>query len=44
MVAAAKARGLAPQYLEVPGATHLTVVALIEPKVFAFFDEHPRKN
>jgi poly(3-hydroxybutyrate) depolymerase len=44
MVAAAKEHGLDPQYLEVPGATHLTIVALIEPKVFAFFDQHPRKN
>jgi len=44
MVAAAKEHGLDPQYLEVPGATHLTIVALIEPKVFAFFDQHPHKN
>jgi len=43
MVAAAKAKGLDPQYLEVPGATHLTIVAIVEPKVFAFFDAHPRK-
>ncbi|HEU5020634.1 MAG TPA: prolyl oligopeptidase family serine peptidase, partial [Bryobacteraceae bacterium] len=43
MVAAAKAAGLSPQYLEVPGATHATIVALVEPKVFAFF-EHYRKK
>ena len=44
MVKAAKENGLDPQYLEVPGATHLTIVALVEPKVFDFFDRHPRKN
>jgi dienelactone hydrolase len=44
MVKAAKENGLDPQYLEVPGATHLTVVALVEPKVFDFFDQHPHKN
>ena len=43
MVKAAKENGLDPQYLEVPGATHLTVVAIVEPKVFDFFDQHPRK-
>jgi predicted esterase len=40
MVAAAKAAGLDPQYLEVPDATHVTIVAIVEPKVFAFFDQH----
>jgi predicted peptidase len=44
MVKAAKESGLDPQYLEVPGGTHLTVVALVEPKVFDFFDQHPHKN
>jgi poly(3-hydroxybutyrate) depolymerase len=44
MVKAAKEKGLDPQYLEVPGATHLTIVALVEPKVFDFFDQHPHKN
>jgi predicted esterase len=44
MVKAAKENGLDPQYLEVPGATHLTIVALVEPKVFEFFDQHPHKN
>ena len=43
MVAAAKAAGLSPEYLEVPGATHATIVALVEPKVFAFFEQHHRK-
>ena len=44
MVKAAKENGLDPQYLEVPGATHLTIVAIVEPKVFDFFDQHPHKN
>jgi poly(3-hydroxybutyrate) depolymerase len=43
MVKAAKESGLDPQYLEVPGATHLTIVALVEPKVFAFFDQHVKR-
>jgi predicted peptidase len=41
MVEAAKRQGLDPEYLEVPGATHLTIVALVEPRVFDFFDRHP---
>lgn len=44
MVKAAKENGLDPQYLEVPGATHLTIVAIVEPKVFDFFDRHPHRN
>ena len=44
MVKAAREAGLDPQYLEVPGATHLTIVALVEPKVFDFFDQHPHKT
>jgi len=44
MVAAAKAAGLSPQYLEVPDATHATIVALVEPKVFDFFEQHRRKQ
>lgn len=44
MVKAARASGLDPQYLEVPGATHLTIVGIVEPKVFDFFDQHPHKN
>jgi pimeloyl-ACP methyl ester carboxylesterase len=42
MVKAAKDAGLDPQYLEVPGATHLTIVALVEPKVFDFFDRQTK--
>jgi hypothetical protein len=44
MVKTAKDHGLDPQYLEVPGATHLTIVGIVEPKVFDFFDQHPHKN
>jgi len=44
MVKAAKENGLDPNYLEVPGATHLTIVAIVEPKVFDFFDQHSKKN
>jgi dienelactone hydrolase len=44
MVKAAKEHGLDPQYLEVPGATHLTIVALVEPKVFDFFDSHKTRH
>lgn len=43
MVKAMKEHGYDPVYLEVPGATHATIVALVEPKVFDFFDRHPRK-
>lgn len=39
MVRAAKERGFDPQYLRVPGATNLTIVAIIKPKVFDFFDQ-----
>ena len=39
----AKEHGLDPQFLEVPGATHETIVALAEPKVFEFFDQHRRR-
>jgi predicted esterase len=44
MVKAAKENGLDPQYLEVPGATHGTIVALVEPKVFEFFDRHRQEG
>lgn len=44
MVKAATEHGLDPEYVEVPGATHLTVVALIEPKVFDFFDRHKTRG
>jgi len=36
----AKEHGLEPVYLEVPGATHETIVAIEEPRVFDFFDKH----
>lgn len=44
MVKAMKERGQEPVYLELPDATHGTVVALVEPKVFEFFDRHSRKQ
>jgi dienelactone hydrolase len=39
----AKEHGLEPIYLEVPGATHETIVAIEEPQVFDFFDKHRRQ-
>jgi poly(3-hydroxybutyrate) depolymerase len=39
----AKEHGLDPVYVEVPGATHETIVALEEPGVFDFFDQHRRQ-
>jgi dienelactone hydrolase len=36
----AKEHGLDPLYLESPGATHETIVAIEEPQVFDFFDKH----
>ena len=38
----AKEHGLDPIYVEVPGATHETIVAIEEPGVFDFFDKHRR--
>ena len=40
---AAREHGLNPEYVEIPGATHETIVALIEPKAFDFFDQHVKK-
>lgn len=40
----AKEHGLDPIYVEVPGATHETIVALEEPGVFDFFDKHRRQR
>ncbi len=39
----AKEHGLDPIYVEVPGATHETIVAIEEPGVFDFFDKHRRQ-
>jgi dienelactone hydrolase len=39
----AKEHGLDPVYVEVPGATHETIVAIEEPGVFDFFDQHRRQ-
>ncbi|HWB86640.1 MAG TPA: prolyl oligopeptidase family serine peptidase [Bryobacteraceae bacterium] len=43
MVKALQEHGYAPRYLEVPGATHITIVALVEPKVFDFFEQQRRR-
>jgi predicted esterase len=43
MVKGMRDHGFDPVYLEVPGATHNTVVAIVEPKVFDFFDQHSHK-
>jgi alpha-beta hydrolase superfamily lysophospholipase len=37
-VAAMKKIGLAPEYYEVPEATHGSIVELALPKIFAFFE------
>jgi predicted peptidase len=42
-VTLAKEHGLDPLYVEVPGATHETIVAIEEPQVFDFFDKHRRR-
>jgi poly(3-hydroxybutyrate) depolymerase len=39
----AREHGLDPVYVEVPGATHETIVAIEEPQVFDFFDKHHRQ-
>ncbi len=44
MVKAMKEHGNDPVYLEIAGATHGTIVALAEPEVFDFCDQHPRKQ
>ena len=43
MVKAAKEHGLDPKFVVMPGATHITVVGLVEPQVFDFFDQHRQK-
>jgi poly(3-hydroxybutyrate) depolymerase len=42
MVARLKEHGLSPVYLEVPGATHGSVVAIVMPKIFDFFAQQSR--
>ena len=42
-VKAAREHGLSPNFIEIPGATHETIVALIEPRVFDFFDQYVKK-
>lgn len=43
MVKAAKENGLEPNFLVIPGATHITAPGLAEPQVFAFFEKYSRK-
>jgi poly(3-hydroxybutyrate) depolymerase len=44
MVKAAKENGLDPDFLVIPGATHITAPGLAEPKVFEFFEKYRRKS
>lgn len=39
-----KAQHMRYEFDEIPGATHGTVIAIGMPKVFAFFDEHPKPS
>jgi predicted esterase len=43
MVAAMKEHGLSPAYVEVPGASHGSVVAVAMPKIFEFFAQQSRQ-
>jgi pimeloyl-ACP methyl ester carboxylesterase len=40
MLKAAKENGLDPEFVVIPGATHGTIVSLVEPQVFEFFGKH----
>ena len=45
MVAAMKQRGMTPVYVEVPGASHGSVVEIaVEPKILDFFAEHSKNT
>jgi dienelactone hydrolase len=44
MVKAAKENGLDPDFLVIPGATHITAPGLAEPRVFDFFEKYRRKT
>ncbi len=44
MVKAAKENGLDPNFLVIPGATHITAPGLAEPQVFDFFEKYRRKT
>lgn len=35
--------GLHPVYLEVPGATHGSILDSVFPQIFEFFDQNTRK-
>ena len=42
--AAGKSRGMSPVYVEVPGATHSSVVPIAMPEIFDFLAEHSRSG
>lgn len=42
-VAAMEKAGLHPVYLEVPGATHVSILDTVFPKIFEFFDKNKRQ-
>jgi predicted peptidase len=42
-VAAMQKAGLHPIYLEVPGATHVSILDSVFPKIFEFFDNNKRR-
>jgi poly(3-hydroxybutyrate) depolymerase len=44
MVAGMKEHGLSPIYVEVPGASHGSVVAVVMPRIFEFFSRQSRQN
>ncbi len=44
MAKALREHGHAPQFLEIAGATHTTVVGLAEPRVLDFFDQHSKRR
>jgi poly(3-hydroxybutyrate) depolymerase len=44
MVARLKERGMSPTYVEVPGASHGSVVAIVMPKIFDFFAQQSRQE
>jgi hypothetical protein len=42
MIAQMKKRGMSPVYMEVPGATHGSIVQIAMPKIFDFLAAHSR--
>jgi predicted peptidase len=43
MVSQMKSRGMSPIYMEVPGATHGSIVQIAMPKIFDFLAPHSKK-